>query len=186
MINNMSCCGMKEIAGLQNYMIGGEGQMYRSPCLRALVQLFRPWYNNPSAYGKGVFGHHIWTPYSAHFVFTDAHEYTIPYGKVFAKYILKNRLGSLVCSRQAFNQNYRQYFPKGWSRNHVHMITCWIWTIDHERIRELLHTTVPDFWDGKEGSLSSSRNDELFWGWVGKEFPIETVKGLSFTKNRNI
>lgn len=142
-----SCCGVGEIANIHPFYTkfgyGGSRELMKE----LAKQFFRArdrYIPDPNDNGRMVNNpqERQYYPMRCQFIFTDHHcaphyikgglrTMNIAYGKAFARYILKNKLGSVTCSRRAKNPN---------SPN---VVTAWIWTPDHENLEAFLNKLVP-------------------------------------------
>lgn len=166
-LQQMMCCGLKEGYQLANLQIPYTNPQFQGN-LSVLLDWFRQCANIQALAQKGgkdplLTGPRVFTPAAAHIVFTDAHDHVQRYGKGFAKFILKNKLGALVCTKPKRNPRY--FFgdlitsdPKDPLDTHV--ITTWVWTPDWPRVRSLMEALLPpDPWQpGVEGEQLYSQD----------------------------
>lgn len=148
--NYMGCCGCKEITHIATYWthegtkdnMGAESdKAFKTAPERLLWDLFKSqvvvagrWEyperkpGEPYPPAKWIIkGDATVNLSAAHYIFTDSHQVShVRYGKSLAKYILKNKLGHIVASKQVGNPNHGSPDTK----NVDHMITVYVWTPD--------------------------------------------------------
>lgn len=159
-LNPMACCGMKEMFNIQGDMVvilprrmesDPMVRLHPEAGLRALVECFAPlvtypetWVSRDGDKHQVIVGPRHFRPTAAHIVFTEHHGHKgAPYGMVLAKFIKKNGLGTLICTKQAPNGNYLQHKDKPKTNTH-HMITCYVWTPDYDKVWALIEPFFPD------------------------------------------
>lgn len=198
-INYLNCCGLKELTQLRT-IIKPAGAPWSAKAamiqfLTYFVYTTRTDYDNRIRPAPLIYGFYppTYMPPGAHIIFSDAHEPIkdqdgqiiasyyienptgIRYGKAFAKFILKNGLGTVSCTRQQPNPNYFQNLHEGGLAanakgrlNQQHMITCWIWTVDHKALYEFCVANVPTpYVDGK---ITVPQNGPAGWDEKLKQY----------------
>lgn len=113
-LRDLSCCGMREITGLEFEGMGKEA-------MEAFVKAAFPrerTYN----YGKHKYEYIARLTFS-HVVFSEARDGAGSYGERFAAYITRNGLGDVIASQRRVNPN---------SGN---QLKCWIWTLNKAALK---------------------------------------------------
>ena len=125
-LQNVACCGIKEISGLSNHrtpelaLKDFVAQVYRSGNARGGWQ---------PGIGTGDLTKTIlpkivaFTPRFRYAIFSQA-GVQAKYGVTFAKFIEDNKLGKVVRADSKFHKN----------PNSGNMLTAWIWTLDEKAI----------------------------------------------------
>lgn len=131
----LNCCGVKEIAVLQE-MLEYPGKTNAEKVKAMFTNLFGPGFvimgrfKTVDGKSKMVYDKEpSLTLQGGHFFYEDAHDRNRRYGKILTKFILKNKLGTVIATKQAPNPNYIRYPNKG-KLNQYHMITAYVWTPD--------------------------------------------------------
>lgn len=159
-LGSLMCCGVKEIALLSTHyspaLKGAADERGRKVLADILTQYYKYYASFQTVNGKRTWvvadAPRLYLPCGL-FIFTEAHQgvyyaraedaKTFRYGWRFAKYLRKNNLGDIVCTKQSPNRNY--ILPPGTpgnvyevngqpsyenKTNAPHMITAYLWTPD--------------------------------------------------------
>lgn len=142
MIGHTNCCGLKEIADIHHDWLNTGPRGVMRVLANSMLHPLERWIPDPKNPGRKMNNpqERPFYPRCCHLFFTDHHDLfkmvgrksiKVRYGKQFAKYILKNKLGKLTCSSRAVNPNSR------------HTITVWVWTFDAKRLKKHLEAEFP-------------------------------------------
>jgi hypothetical protein len=142
MIGHTQCCGLKEIANIHHDWLNTGPRGVMQVLANTMLQPLERWIPDPKNLGRRMNNpqERPFYPRCCHLFFTDHHHFfkevgnqsvKVRYGKQFARYILKNKLGKLTCSSRAVNPN------------STNTITVWVWTFDATRLKEHLEAEFP-------------------------------------------
>ena len=176
-LNQMSCCGMRELGNVQAYwpMVkdGKEVPNTRKHDIppKAVIEFICGQYGHSQpGYKETPFGQWAYRlpkfeavrVNQAHIVFTDANEATRPrYGKELSDYISEHKLGNVIQTETRHNNNYRG--QKG------HDITCYVWSPDENALTEYVKKEFPALLN--DDTWSDTLQKE-YQGWIAGQWAI--------------
>lgn len=114
-LRNMTCCGLREITGLE---FAGDGKEAMTEFVEAAFPKSRRYNFDKHEY------EYIARLNFSHAVFSEAQDGAGSYGEKFSAYILKNKLGDVIASQRRVNPN---------SGNRLKV---WIWTLNKQGLKK--------------------------------------------------